>query len=42
MWFLNSPTFTAWFTFEDDQNYRALLSFGAPGAGKSILLYVLY
>jgi hypothetical protein len=40
MWFLNSPIFIAWSALEDHQNYYALLSFGAPGAGKSVLLYV--
>jgi hypothetical protein len=39
-WFLNAPAFTAWSAFVDGQDYQALLSFGAPGAGKSILLCV--
>jgi hypothetical protein len=39
-WFLNTPAFAAWSAFADGQDYHALLSFGAPGAGKSILLCV--
>jgi hypothetical protein len=40
-WFLNSATFKAWASCGDIQTLHVLWSVGAPGAGKTILWYVL-
>jgi hypothetical protein len=36
-WYLNSPTFKAWVSYDGIQTLHVLWSVGAPGAGKSIL-----
>jgi hypothetical protein len=40
-WFLSSPTFKTWVSYGDIQTVHVLWSVGAPGAGKTILWYVL-